>query len=50
MGFESVYDLASGIAAWDGDIVSAAVASTTPPDPGSQTSGLPVLYEFYTDW
>jgi rhodanese-related sulfurtransferase len=47
MGFETVYDLATGIARWDGEIVSGTqVAAATEP----AMSGLPVMYEFYTDW
>mgnify|MGYP001051803984 CR=1 FL=1 len=48
MGFERVYDLTTGIAQWDGDIAGRpAVADAG--DAGA-TNGLPVLYEFYTDW
>lgn len=47
LGFESVYDLSGGIIAWEGDIEGgAAVAEATQPS----TSGLPIMYEFYTDW
>jgi rhodanese-related sulfurtransferase len=47
MGFGTVYDLATGIARWDGEIVSGTqVAAAAAPS----TSGLPVMYEFYTDW
>jgi rhodanese-related sulfurtransferase len=47
LGFETVYDLGGGIAVWGGEIESgpAAVAAAEP-----STSGLPVMYEFYTDW
>ncbi len=46
-GFEAVYDLGGGIVVWDGEIESgsAAVAAAEP-----AASGLPVMYEFYTDW
>lgn len=48
-GFESVYNLEAGIVAWDGDLSTdpaGAVAGALAPS----ASGLPVLYEFYTDW
>jgi rhodanese-related sulfurtransferase len=49
MGFERVYDLTAGIVAWDGDIIAGEGAVATEP-PAVQTSELPVLYEFFTDW
>ncbi len=48
-GFTTVYNLENGIVAWDGDVTSGssgAVAGALAPS----ASGLPVLYEFYTDW
>ncbi|KUK49268.1 MAG: Rhodanese-like protein [Actinobacteria bacterium 66_15] len=48
MGFERVYDLGDGIVQWDGALAGgagSAVAATS-----IETSGLPVMYEFYTDW
>ena len=47
LGFESVYDLSGGIMAWEGEIEggAAAVAETQP-----SASGMPIMYEFYTDW
>lgn len=51
MGFERVYDLGGGIAQWDGALAGGAA---TPADTGAAPqvalSGLPILYEFYTDW
>lgn len=48
-GFTKVYNLTAGIAAWDGDVSSGpAGAVATAAEPSA--SGLPVLYEFYTDW
>ncbi|MRS12644.1 MAG: rhodanese-like domain-containing protein [Actinobacteria bacterium] len=47
MGFAIVYDLGAGIAGWTGEVeggTSAAVAAE--PSAG----GLPVMYEFYTEW
>ncbi|PKQ38113.1 MAG: hypothetical protein CVT59_02485 [Actinobacteria bacterium HGW-Actinobacteria-1] len=48
-GFTTVYNLQNGIVAWDGDVTSGpggtVVGSLAP-----SASGLPVLYEFYTDW
>ena len=47
LGFESVYDLSGGIMAWEGDVEGgAATAAVTQPT----VSGLPIMYEFYTDW
>lgn len=48
-GFESVYNLQSGIVAWDGDVTTddAGPAAT---GIAPSASGLPVMYEFYTDW
>lgn len=48
-GFKSVYNLQSGIVAWDGDVTTdnaGPVATGVAPS----ASGLPVMYEFYTDW
>lgn len=48
-GFTTVYNLENGIADWNGDVTSGpggAVAGALTPS----ASGLPVLYEFYTDW
>lgn len=50
-GFSTVYNLTSGIVAWDGEVTtdpSGRVASGGPSTPSA--SGLPVMYEFYTDW
>lgn len=48
-GFEHVYNLKDGIVAWDGDVTSGAATRTAQ---GLQPlpSGLPAMYEFYTDW
>lgn len=48
-GFTSVYNLTAGIAAWDGDVVTGEQAAV-PPASDPAVSGLPVMYEFYTDW
>ena len=48
-GFKSVYNLQNGIVAWDGDVTTddaGPVATSVAPS----ASGLPVMYEFYTDW
>jgi rhodanese-related sulfurtransferase len=47
MGFEEVYDYSGGMAAWDGEVEYGTVATAAP---AVTTSGIPVLYEFYTDW
>lgn len=47
LGFEEVYDLAGGIASWDGEMAGGAGQAATTPEPSA--SGLPVMYEFYTD-
>ena len=49
MGFERVYDLGGGIAQWDGALAGGAQTASTEP-PQVAMSGLPVMYEFYTDW
>ncbi len=48
-GFEHLYNLKDGIVAWDGDVTSGAATRTAQ---GLQPlpSGLPAMYEFYTDW
>lgn len=48
-GFEHLYNLKQGIVAWDGDVTSGASTQTAQ---GLQPlpSGLPAMYEFYTDW
>ena len=48
LGFEAVYDLGGGIAQWDGELAGGAAASVAGPE--VQMAGLPVMYEFYTDW
>jgi len=54
MGFSAVYDLSGGIMQWDGELeggVQSSLEGTASPAPGTpSTSGLPVVYEFYTDW
>lgn len=47
-GFETVYDLSGGVVAWDGPLDGGAQATPSPAAP--PRSGLPVVYEFYTDW
>lgn len=50
-GFSAVYNLTDGIVAWDGEVTTdpagqvATGGGATP-----SASGLPVMYEFYTDW
>lgn len=48
-GFEHLYNLKEGIVAWNGDVTSGAATRTAQ---GLQPlpSGLPAMYEFYTDW
>lgn len=46
-GFERVYDLAGGIAAWTGPIEDGEPTAAFAPQSPTTT---PVLYEFYTDW
>ena len=47
-GFETVYHLAAGIIAWDGDLER---GSEIAPMPADVTPGAaPVMYEFSTDW
>lgn len=48
-GFTTVYNLQNGIVAWDGD-VTAGPGGTVAGSLAPSASGLPVLYEFYTDW
>jgi rhodanese-related sulfurtransferase len=50
-GFKTVYNLTQGIAAWDGEVTTApggAVAAGG--GINAATGGLPIMYEFYTDW
>lgn len=49
MGFERVYDLSGGIAQWDGALAGGAQTASAEP-PQVALSGVPVMYEFYTDW
>ncbi|MCE5191583.1 MAG: rhodanese-like domain-containing protein [Actinomycetia bacterium] len=49
-GFKTVYNLQGGIVAWDGDVTSGSGGSKTAGTLSPSASGLPVLYEFYTDW
>lgn len=50
LGFTSVYDLSGGIAQWDGDMAGGAGSTEVAEAPTPSASGLPVMYEFYTDW
>jgi rhodanese-related sulfurtransferase len=47
-GFETVYHYASGIVTWEGEIERGAAVATADPVE-TETSGIPVMYEFYTD-
>ena len=49
MGFERVYDLGGGIAQWDGALAGGAQTAAAE-EPRVTTAGIPVMYEFYTDW
>ena len=49
MGFEKVYDLGGGIAQWDGALAGGAQTASSA-SPQVATSGIPVMYEFFTDW
>lgn len=49
LGFEKVYNLTAGIAAWDGPREGGATGTAGGGGEPS-VSGLPVMYEFYTDW
>ncbi|MHB1340652.1 MAG: rhodanese-like domain-containing protein [Coriobacteriia bacterium] len=49
-GFTSVYNLTAGIAAWDGEVTTDGPATATAAASAPSASGLPVMYEFYTDW
>lgn len=48
MGFERVYDLGGGIVQWDGALAGG--SATTVASADVETNGMPVMYEFYTDW
>lgn len=48
MGFERVYDLGGGIVQWDGALAGGAGSTVASSD--VKTNGMPVMYEFYTDW
>jgi rhodanese-related sulfurtransferase len=48
MGFERVYDLGGGIVQWDGALAGGAGSTVASSD--VETNGMPVMYEFYTDW
>ncbi len=47
-GFQNVYDLRSGLMAWDGELSAGSAPVVAAAEPSA--SGLPVMYEFYTDW
>jgi rhodanese-related sulfurtransferase len=50
-GFTAVYNLTQGIVAWDGEVTSGPAGQVASTDAGAPSaSGLPVMYEFYTDW
>jgi len=47
MGFKTIYDFSQGLVAWQGDLETGAQVAQSEP---IQTSGKPVMYEFFTDW
>lgn len=47
-GFETVYDLAGGLVAWNGAVNTGTAAAAT--TPSVEPAGVAVMYEFYTDW
>ena len=47
-GFETVYHLAAGIIAWEGELSRGTQVAPMPPD--IEPAGTPVMYEFFTDW
>ncbi|HZL06478.1 MAG TPA: rhodanese-like domain-containing protein [Coriobacteriia bacterium] len=52
-GFEKVYNLTAGIAGWaqEGlDVTTDQQVAAGGGEPTPSASGLPVMYEFYTDW
>ncbi len=49
-GFSTVYNLTAGIVAWDGDVTTDPTAQVATGGTAPSASGLPVMYEFYTDW
>lgn len=49
LGFKTVYNLTGGIVAWNGPLAGGS-AGTADDGPAPSASGLPVAYEFYTDW
>ncbi len=48
-GFSHIYHFAEGLVAWTGDIEQGAMAAAAVAQ-AVETSGTPVMYEFYTDW
>lgn len=50
LGFKAVYDLGGGLVAWDGEMAGGATQAAAAVAPAPAESGLPVMYEFYTDW
>jgi len=52
-GFETVYNLTAGIAGWAQaglDVTTQTQTAAGGGQPAPSASGLPVMYEFYTDW
>ena len=47
-GFAEVYHYDAGIVTWAGEVERGAAAVAAAPVP--ETSGTPVMYEFFTDW
>lgn len=47
-GFKTVYHLADGIIAYEGDLERGSEVASMPDD--VQPTATPVMYEFYTDW
>jgi rhodanese-related sulfurtransferase len=49
-GFTDIYHFNNGIVTWTGDLDTGSAVAAAPVAAEPSASGLPVMYEFFTDW
>jgi len=49
-GFTDVYHYNDGVVTWTGDVDTGSAVAAAPTSAEPSASGLPIMYEFFTDW
>jgi len=47
-GFSTIYHMSEGMVAWTGEVEQGTAVAAAPES--VETAGMPVMYEFFTDW